>query len=318
MPADHQDETPAGTQQTTETEAFLRRIDAVLHLLNITHEALLCVDEHCRVAAFNQGAEKLFGYKREQVLGMPVTYLVCRHYRVRQRHRLKVLSHIARESPIGFRTEGVICRRSNGERFPAEISLSHGLPPDRRFYTLVARDMSERVQQAEALAYKAGHDRLTNLPNRTLLYERLHAGMTRADRHGRKLGVIYMDLDQFKPVNDLYSHEAGDCLLQAVARRLNETMRRSDTVSRIGGHEFAIYLEQLKQPADAIAATRKIVEALMTPFQILGRQISVSASMGIALYPDHSRDTETLLRLADQAMYRAKAEGNSPGLYQPG
>ena len=315
-PPIHQDDPPARMPDDADADALLRQLDGFLHLLNITHEGVVCVDEQCNVVAVNQGAEKLFGYKREDILGLPVTHLVCNHYRMRKKHRLAALTRIARERRIGFRTDDIICRRRNGARFPTDISLSHALLPGQQLYTLVIRDTTDRVQQAEQLTYQAEHDHLTDLPNRTLLYERLRAGIARADRYGRKLGVVYMDLDQFKPINDLYGHETGDCLLQAVARRLSDTVRQSDTVSRIGGDEFIICLEQINGKQDAIAATRKIVESLEAPFQILGRQLAVSASIGIAIYPDHGHDTETLLRLADQAMYRAKEAGNSPTLYR--
>ena len=316
LPPTQQDDSHTGTQTDAAAPGLIQQIDGFLHLLNITHEAIVCVDDHCNVAIFNQGAEKLFGYKREEALGLPVTQLVCKNYRFREKHRLAALTRIAREGQLGFRTDTIICRRKNGERFPTEISLSHGSLPGQRLYTLVIRDTTDRVQQAEQLAYQAEHDHLTNLPNRTLLYERLRAGIARADRYGRKLGVVYIDLDEFKPINDRYGHETGDCLLQAVARRLNDTMRQSDTISRIGGDEFIICLEQIKNEQDAIAATRKIIESLRAPFQILGRHVAISASIGIAVYPDHGHETETLLRLADRAMYHAKTEGCSPALYR--
>ncbi len=316
LPPTLQDDQHTGTSSDAPAPGLVQQIDGFLHLLNINHEAIVCLDEHCNIAIFNQGAEKLFGYTREEALGLPVTQLVCRNYRFREKHRIAALTRIAREGQLGFRTDTIVCRRKNGERFPTEISLSHGLLPGQRLYTLVVRDATDRVQQAEQLAYQAEHDHLTDLPNRTLLYERLRAGIARADRYGRKLGVVYMDLDEFKPINDRYGHETGDCLLRAIACRLNDTMRQSDTISRIGGDEFIICLEQIKNEQDAIAATRKIIDSLKSPFQILGRQLEVSASIGIAVYPDHGRETETLLRLADRAMYHAKAEGHSPALYR--
>ena len=293
-------------------------VDCIVQLLNIRHEAILCLDERWHVVVFNQGAEKIFGYRREEILGTPFNLLLCRYFRVREKHRLNALTRIARDNRIGFRTDSIVCRRKNGERFPTDISLSQGLLPGQQLYTLIIRDTTDRVRKAEQLAYQAGHDQLTDLPNRALLDERLRAGIARADRFGRKLGVIYMDLDHFKPVNDRYGHETGDRLLQAVARRLGETMRRSDTVSRIGGDEFIICLEQLKHGQDALDAARKIAASLEAPFQVLGHELQVSASIGIAVYPDDARQAETLLRLADQAMYRARAEGRGPALYQSG
>jgi len=310
------DEPSADRQSDAADTQLLQQIDGFVHLLNISHAGIVCIDEQCNVAVFNQGAEKIFGYKREEVLGLPFTHLICRQYRAREKHRLAALIRIARDNRIGFKTDSVICKRKSGERFPTDISLSQGLLPVQRLYTVVVHDATDRVQQAEQLVYQAEHDQLTDLPNRALLYERLRAGIARADRYGRKLGVVFLDLDQFKPVNDRYGHEAGDCLLQAVARRLSDTMRQSDTISRVGGDEFIICLEQIKNQQDALAASRKIVESLKSPFQILGRQLVVSASIGIAVYPDHGQETETLLRRADQAMYRAKTGGRSPELCQ--
>lgn len=314
-PPTHQDDDTTGTQSDAAADELIRQIEHFLQVLNITHEGMICVDEQCNIAVFNTGAEKLFGYKQEELLGQPVTRLICERFRAREKHRLAALTRIARDSQLGFKTDRIICTRKTGERFPTEVSLSQGVLPGHRLYTLVIRDMSERIEQEQQLTHLAEHDRLTDLPNRALLNERLRAGIARADRYGRKLGVVYMDLDNFKPINDRYGHETGDCLLQAVAQRLSDTMRQSDTVSRVGGDEFIICLEHLKTEQDALAATQKIVDSLQQPFQILGQPIAVSASIGIAVYPDHGNESHALLRHADQAMYRAKAEGHSLEMY---
>ncbi len=294
----------------------MQQLHRSLHLLNITHEGVVCIDDACKVALFNQGAEKLFGYKYDDIIGKPVTTLLCRRFRSEEKRRLAALTRIAREGNMGFKTEKIVCKRKNGERFPCELSLSQGSLPGHRLYTLLIRDATQRLNQERKLAYAAEHDQLTDLPNRTLLYERITTGMARADRNRRKLGVLYLDLNQFKPINDKFGHETGDCLLQAVAQRLNDTMRRVDTVSRIGGDEFIICLEHIKNQQDAVAASHKISEALKPRFSILGQPISVSASIGIAIYPDHGGDANTLLRHSDQAMYRSKASGHGPTLYQ--
>jgi diguanylate cyclase (GGDEF)-like protein/PAS domain S-box-containing protein len=312
----YQDDNNTGKQKDAAAQELIQQIDSVFHLLNINHAGIICVDEQCNIAVFNQGAEKLFGYRREEVLGKPVTLLICRHYRSKEKHRIAALTRIARDSQLGFKTDNIICKRKNGVRFPTEISLSQGTLPGHPLYTLMVHDMTKRVEREHQLAHLAEHDQLTDLPNRALLNERLQAGIARAHRYGRKLAVVFMDLDNFKPINDHHGHEAGDCLLQAVAARLIDTMRQSDTVSRIGGDEFIVCLEHIKNETDAIAATDKIVDSLRQPFQILGQQIEVSASVGIAVYPDHGDEAGTLLRHADQAMYRAKAEGHNPGVYR--
>ncbi len=315
LPPSHQDEPSTGTLDNAAAHRLIQQLDRFLHILNITHEGVICVDDECNIAVFNQGAEKLFGYKAEEIVGHPVTTLVCRRFRSEEKHRLVALTRIARESRMGFTTEKIVAKRKNGERFPCELSLSQGSLPGHRIYTLIVRDVTQRLNQEKELAYKSEHDLLTDLPNRTLLNERLASGIARADRNHRKLGVIYLDLDQFKPINDQLGHEVGDCLLQTVALRLRNTMRRIDTVSRIGGDEFIVCLEQIRSEQDAIAASDKLTEALEPNFSILGHPISVAASIGIAIYPDHGDNADELLRHADQAMYRAKEMGHSLAVY---
>ncbi len=315
-PTDHQEETSTGNASDAAAERLIRQVDRYLRALNITHEAIVCIDDRCNILLANQGAEKLFGYSGKEILGQQLAMLVCRRFRIQEKHRLAALARIARESELGFRTDKVVCKRKNGERFPAEVSMSQSALAGTRVFTLIMRDATQRVMQERQLAYQAEHDQLTDLPNRHLLNDRLGAGIARADRYQRRLGVVYLDLNEFKPINDRYGHETGDCLLQAVAKRLSDTMRQTDTVSRIGGDEFIICLEQIKGEQDAIAAATKIVKALKLPFRILGNQINTSASIGIAVYPNHGRDPTTLLRHADQAMYAAKAAGSSPKLYR--
>jgi diguanylate cyclase (GGDEF)-like protein/PAS domain S-box-containing protein len=306
---------PTGSEEHAAAEKLIRQAGRYIRLLHITHEAIICVDENCNILIFNQGAEKLFGYSQKEILGTPVQHLLCRRFRSVEKHRLKVLMKIAQENHIGFNTDRIICKRKNGERFPAEVSLSQTLLPGEHLYTFVVRNASERVRAEERLTHAARHDELTDLPNRTLLNDRLRAGIARAERYQRKLGVVYLDLDDFKPINDHYGHETGDCLLQAVANRLRDTMRQSDTVSRVGGDEFIVSLEQIKSENDAIAAANKLDIALKQPFSVLGKQIDISASIGIAVYPEHGHDPATLLRHADQAMYTAKATHHNPQLF---
>jgi len=312
----HHGKSSTGNENHAAAERLIRQAGRYVRLLHITHEAIICIDEDCRILIFNQGAEKLFGYNQKEISGTQVQHLLCPRFRSMEKHRLSVLARIARDNHIGFTTNHIICKHKNGERFPAEVSLSQTTLPGQRLYTLVARNASERVRTEEQLAHAARHDELTDLPNRTLLNDRLNAGIARAERYQRKLGVVYLDLDDFKPINDNYGHETGDCLLQAVAKRLRDTMRQSDTVSRVGGDEFIVSLEQIKSESDAIAAASKLSKALKQPFSVLGSQISISASIGVAVYPDHGHDPATLLRHADEAMYSSKAtRHHSPQLF---
>src|SRR5262249_43879088 len=150
---------------------------------------------------------------------------------------------------------------------------------------------------------------LTDLPNRRLLREHLDQAITRARRSASLLAVLFLDLDHFKEVNDTLGHAAGDELLKAVARRLRRSLRESDTVARLGGDEFAVILTDALRPADVGNFARKVLDLLDRPFRILGRRVSMRASMGISLYPSDGQDAERLLRNADIAMYRAKQQG---------
>ncbi len=312
---DSQESSPSGTGDRAAAERLIRQAGRYLRLLHITHEAIISFDEDCRIVIFNQGAESLFGFREQEILGTPVYELLCPRFRSAEKHRLDVLARIARDNRIGFHTNRITCRHRGGKRFPAEISLSQTRLPGGRLFTLVVRNATEQVRAEEELEHAAHHDELTHLPNRSLLNDRLVAGIARAQRYQRKLGVVYLDLDDFKPINDLHGHETGDCLLQAVARRLSDTMRQSDTVSRVGGDEFVVSLEHIKGEDDALAAAMKLDRALRQPFSVLGKQFNVSASIGIAIYPEHGRDPATLLRHADEAMYAAKAGGGEPRLY---
>lgn len=315
--ARHQDEKPqTGTPGDSPAARLMRQAGRYLHLLNITHDAIITCDEHCRIVVFNQGAERLFGYDYNDIVGKSVARLIGTRFRIEEKSRLNVLTRMARENKLGIRTDGIVAEKEDGRCFPCEVTVSQCRIQSEHFFTFIVRDSSDRVEEVRQLAHRAEHDDLTDLPNRVLLIDRLAAGIARADRNHRRLGVVYLDLDNFKPINDRYGHETGDCLLQAIARRLKDTIRQSDTVSRIGGDEFIVCLELIGDDKDAAAATAKIDQALRQPFQILGRQIAATASIGVALYPDHGHDPATLLKHADQAMYQAKAAASGPQIYR--
>jgi len=175
----------------------------------------------------------------------------------------------------------------------------------------VANDVTSFVDQQQRLTHLAHYDSLTALPNRLLFYERLSGAIAMARRNGWKLGVLFIDLDRFKNVNDTLGHIAGDELLRQVAGRLSGCLRESDTVGRLGGDEFAVILPELEDGQLASVVARKVVDALALPIQLEGEDVFASASIGITLFPDDADDLHTLLRNADTAMYRAKDLGRN-------
>ncbi|MFZ2853886.1 MAG: EAL domain-containing protein [Rhodocyclaceae bacterium] len=175
-----------------------------------------------------------------------------------------------------------------------------------------AQTMADTAAQAlERLAHMAEHDVLTGLPNRALLTDRLTQAIAFAQRHGKKVGLMYLDIDHFKHINDSLGHLIGDQLLQSTAKRLQACVRHSDTVSRQGGDEFVVLLAEVEAEHDAILSAEKLIEAMLKPHLIGSHSLHVTLSIGISLYPDDSKDVEALLKNADTAMYHAKRSGRS-------
>lgn len=170
-------------------------------------------------------------------------------------------------------------------------------------------DITERKATDERIRHMAQHDALTDLPNRALFSDRLQLAMAYAKRHDERFALIFLDLDNFKPINDNFGHAVGDRLLQQVARRLQEAVRESDTVGRIGGDEFVVLMPRLAQSAAALALAEKLRHALHLPFRIDDRELVISCSLGVAVYPDDGDDEIALFKGADEAMYRAKGIG---------
>ncbi|MHB8847247.1 MAG: GGDEF domain-containing response regulator [Burkholderiales bacterium] len=178
--------------------------------------------------------------------------------------------------------------------------------------TVEAQALAAEIELARAhMAHLAQHDALTDLPNRVLLNDRMIQAMALAQRQGKQLAVMFLDLDHFKHVNDTWGHAAGDELLQSVAKRLRGSVRSSDTVCRQGGDEFVILLAEVEDSHDAAHAAQKILAALAVPHVIGGVELTVTMSIGISVYPDDGQDVDTLIQRADLTMYCAKESGRN-------
>lgn len=176
---------------------------------------------------------------------------------------------------------------------------------------VVFRDISERRQNEQRLAYLAQHDLLTGLPNRHLLQDRLHQGMVRARRSARLMALMFLDIDRFKEINDAFGHGAGDAVLKTIAQRLTAALRESDTVGRLGGDEFTVIVEDMDTVEYVSEVAEKIISAFATPLMIEEREVMVTTSIGIALYPADADTADEMLKKADIAMYHAKRCGRN-------
>ncbi len=176
------------------------------------------------------------------------------------------------------------------------------------------KNQEELNEQKELSDYRASHDDLTGLPDRSLLMDRLRQTIKQAKRHHNKAAVLFIDLDNFKPVNDTYGHKNGDKVLKIIARRFKKHLRQIDTVARLGGDEFVIVFNSIKQTSDINEVLEKLIDAVNKPISIDQAEVKMTMSIGISVYPDDAVKTKDLLDYADIAMYRAKDAGRN--MYQ--
>jgi len=198
-----------------------------------------------------------------------------------------------------------------GEKKNVELSVTlvyDGQGKPQGFRGMIS-DITERHKMDEVIRQQAFYDYLTGLPNRKLYYDRLHMAIKRARRDKKMTAVIILDLDRFKEVNDHWGHATGDALLRAVAQRLQAMVRDTDTVARHGGDEFTVILPSINRKEDALLIVRKIIKSFQEPFGLDACNLAVTSSLGMAIYPTHGDDIDTLMKKADIAMYRAKARG---------
>jgi diguanylate cyclase (GGDEF)-like protein/PAS domain S-box-containing protein len=292
---------------------FERSPDGVVlidpHDLEVTWRIVDCNAEFCRMN----------GYERHELIGRSIDIV---HDRPMMAHEgPQWLEWISRTT---VRRGDGKHRHKDGSTFLIESSSSLVTVGGRELILGIDRDVTERRRDearlqclTQQLEYEAHHDTLTHLPNRALFEDRLEVALNACRRNGDALGVMFLDLDRFKQVNDTLGHHMGDELLKTVAVRLRAALRRSDTLSRRGGDEFTLVLPGLKDAAGAARVAQKLLDTFREPFQIAEQELYVSASIGVSLYPRDGIDAETLQRHADVAMYRAKSSRNSFECFAP-
>src|SRR5215213_5023090 len=279
-------------------------------VLDAAFDAIVTITPEGIVRWFNRGAERSFGHAAEEIIGQPVTLLMPERYR---EHCLTGLHRYLRtgEARVVGSTIELVGLRKDGSEFPIEMSLGESQEDGERLFTGIMRDVTERKALEQQLHHQAFYDPLTGLPNRALFMERLEHASTRANRRDSRIALLFVDLDNFKVINDSLGHKAGDQLLKAVAERLKSYLRPEDTAARLGGDEFTILVEDVAGAGEGVRIAERIADVLQPPFTLEEQEVFITTSIGIALNNSTQERAENLLRHADLAMYRAKHKGKA-------
>jgi len=291
-------------------EQALRESERQLEsILNNAAEGMIVLAENGSLERINLVAQRLFGVDADEAAGMNLRQFAVDLAADEARSALD--NSVWLRTLLGGRRE-LSGRRRDGTLFPLELSLSEiSLRPSPPKFTAVLRDITERKRwetQIYALAYS---DPLTGLPNRLLLRDRLEHAIATAQRNRSLVAVLFVDLDNFKGVNDSFGHHVGDQLLRDIAERARSCVREIDTVCRVGGDEFVVVLPELRDLQDAGAVARKLHGSLAQPYRVDLHDMRVTPTLGISVFPHHGCDAETLIRNADAAMYHAKESGKN-------
>jgi diguanylate cyclase (GGDEF)-like protein/PAS domain S-box-containing protein len=293
-------------QDVTSEEARADALRLSAKVFETTADAIVISDAEDRVIAVNAAFSRLTGFEPGEMLGKPLDASPFRssdpaEFSTRRQTLLEDGSVTA--EVLRYRKDGssLTCRLTRTCVRDVEGTIVN--------YVRVVTDISKLKDAQKEVERLANLDVLTGLLNRRMFHDRLEQALGRAERAGQSVGLLFIDLDHFKTINDAHGHDAGDAVLQEVTRRLQRCVRASDSVCRLGGDEFTIVMENAMLPTDAYLVAERIAWALDDPIDIGSRYVECQASLGIALYPEHGREAETLLKHADMAMYRAKHAG---------
>ena len=283
-------------------------------------DSIITIDSRGKILAFNAAAEATFGFKASQAIGKSLADLIVPE-RLREPYR-RGLAHYLQsgEGPILGKRVEMPALRANGEEFPVEVAVVANALRGSVCFTATIRDLTDRKQAEKELARAALYDRLTGLPNRTLLLEQVQQALARARGSRGLFAVMFLDCDRFKLINDGLGHDVGDALLCEIAQRLTSELRCGDSLSRpdagtsaarMGGDEFVVLLEPLRRIEDALAVADRLLTALAHPYRLGQHEVFSTASIGIVVARDDYERGEDLIRDADTAMYEAKRAGKA-------
>ncbi len=269
-------------------------------------EGITITDRDANIIKVNSAFTAITGYTADEVIGMNPRILKSDHHD--DNYYKEMWKSLTK---TGYWANEIWNRHKDGKAYPEWISISaiRNSAVDITHYVGLFHDISDIKRQEEFIRHQAFHDSLTGLPNRPLLINRIDKAIARASRENLRFAVIFLDLDNFKNINDSLGHAVGDILLKEAAERLRHVARSVDTVARLGGDEFIVLVEDMNDEKPAASLAQRIIESFKKPFNIKENNLHVGTSIGIAIFPDDGEDTDVLIRNADTAMYRTKENG---------
>ncbi len=291
--------------QRKESEAKLQQ---AVQIIEHTMEGVVITNGEGSITSVNPAFCEITGYSEAECIHQHLDLIKSDRH---SQEFFDELWHKVRETG-SWRGE-VWNQRKNGEVYPAWMTISSVRDEHDHIlhYVAVFSDITSIKQSQSQLEHLAHHDSLTNLPNRLLFEDRLQHAISQSKRQGRQLAVLFLDLDRFKNINDTLGHAMGDELLKEVAKRLQQILRDGDTAARLGGDEFTVLVENLEDPSQAAVVAAKIQESFKTPYQLAGRELHITTSIGISIYPEDGTTVADLTKNADAAMYQAKEQGRN-------
>ena len=278
-------------------------------VLNSVGIGIISLDSNQSIKLVNIETLNIFGYKEEEIENNNIKVLF---------HSIeheKINTYLSAASNLGNNTlqprielTGIHKDKST---FPIELTISNNTHNENCIYTLILRDITKSKRVEEELKYQAYFDQLTEIPNRTLFIDRAETALNQAKRANEGLGIIFIDLDEFKEINDSLGHDAGDIMLKIISQRLINSARKSDTVSRRGGDEFTILMPRLNHIEDAAKLAERILKSNKEPIKLKKELVYPKTSIGISVFPKDGDSIDILIQNADKAMYQAKGSGKN-------
>jgi len=285
-----------------------RELKLAASVFERSHQGIMITDHDDRIIKVNNSFSRITGYSAEQAEGQPASLLAS------GRHEQGFFDEMHQDLENDGYWQGELWnRRQDGEVYPEQrvVSVLRDARGEIEHYVSIFSDISAQKYAAERIHRLAHYDVTTDLPNRLLFQDFLTQSLVLARRNHQRLAVLFVDLDGFKLVNDTLGHPAGDSLLRQIAERLSERLRESDMLARVGGDEFALALTEFRELGDVAHVARDILDLVAQPALLAGQEHAVTASIGIAIYPDDGKDVAGLMKAADAAMYQAKAQGKA-------